>query len=48
MLKDEEEGMDPLPLDQSLYYLQQILNGLYHLHSNNIVHLDIKGGFFAF
>ena len=43
MLVDEEGGLEPLPLDQSLFYLQQILQGLYHLHSCSIVHLDIKG-----
>lgn len=43
MLLNDEGGSDPLPLDQSLYYMQQILQGVYHLHSCSIVHLDIKG-----
>lgn len=46
MLLNDEGGCDPLPLDQSLYYIQQILQGVYHLHSCNIVHLDIKGEVF--
>ena len=45
MLLNDEGESDPLPLDQSLYYMQQILQGVYHLHSCNIVHLDIKGCF---
>ena len=42
---DEEGGQDSLSLDQSLFYLQQILQGVYHLHSNDILHLDIKGAY---
>ena len=43
MLKDEE-GMElPLPQDQSLYYLQQILEGVNFLHQSGYLHLDIKG-----
>ena len=43
MLKDED-GMElPLMEDQSLYYLQQILDGVYFLHQSGFLHLDIKG-----
>ena len=30
--------------DQSIGWAQQIANGMQHLHSNNIVHCDLKGG----
>ena len=43
MLKDEEGFDAPLPDDQSLYYLQQILEGVNFLHQSGFVHLDIKG-----
>ena len=43
MLKDEEGFEAPLPDDQSLYYLQQILEGVNFLHQSGFVHLDIKG-----
>ena len=42
MLKDEEGFDAPLPDDQSLYYLQQILEGVSFLHQSGFVHLDIK------
>ena len=48
MLLSDDGEPDPLPLDQSLYYMQQILQGVHHLHSCNIVHLNINGLFCAF
>ena len=49
MLKDEA-GIEaaPLPEDQSLYYLQQILEGVNFLHQSGYLHLDIKGWFIVF
>ena len=43
MLKDEDKNPAPLPVDQSLYYLEQILQGVHFLHISNVLHLDIKG-----
>ena len=43
MLRDEEGLEAPLPQDQSLYYLQQILEGVNFLHQSGYLHLDIKG-----
>ena len=43
MLQSDEGELEPLPLDQSLFYLYQILQGVFHLHSLSILHLDIKG-----
>ena len=43
MLKDEYGEEAPLPQDQSLYYLQQILEGVNFLHQSGYLHLDIKG-----
>ena len=42
MLVDEEGVVAPLSQDQSLYYLQQILEGVNFLHQSGYVHLDIK------
>ncbi|CAI8019656.1 Probable serine/threonine-protein kinase DDB_G0284251, partial [Geodia barretti] len=42
MLQSDEGELEPLPLDQSLFYLYQILQGVFHLHSLSILHLDIK------
>ena len=43
MLRDEYGEEAPLPQDQSLYYLQQILEGVNFLHQSGYLHLDIKG-----
>ena len=43
LFKDEFGEEAPLPEDQSLYYLQQILRGVNFLHQNGFLHLDIKG-----
>ena len=43
MLRDEDGLEAPLPQDQSLYYLQQILEGVNFLHQSGYLHLDIKG-----
>ena len=43
MLIDEYGEEDPLPQDQSLYYLQQILEGVNFLHQSGYLHLDIRG-----
>ena len=43
MLKDEYGEESPLPQDQSLYYLQQILEGVNFLHQSGYLHLDIQG-----
>jgi serine/threonine protein kinase len=42
MLRDEYGEKAPLPQDQSLYYLQQILEGVNFLHQSGYLHLDIK------
>ena len=42
LLVDEDTEEAPLSLDQSLYYLQQILSAVHHLHSHNVLHLDLK------
>ena len=38
------DGSGPLPLgiEQSLYYLGQILQGVLYLHNKSVMHLDIK------
>ena len=43
MLRDEYGDEAPLPQDQSLYYLQQILEGVNFLHQSGYLHLGIKG-----
>ena len=43
MLLDEDKNPAPLPVDQSLYYLHQILQGVRFLHMSGVLHLDIKG-----
>ena len=43
MLTDEYGEEAPLPQDQSLYYLQQILKGVNFLHQSGYLHLNIKG-----
>ena len=43
MLVDEEGAAAPLPQDQSLYYLQQILEGVNFVHQSGYLHLDIQG-----
>ena len=48
MLRDEAGMEAPLPEDQSLYYLQQILEGVNFLHQSGYLHLDIKGWFAGF
>ena len=42
MLEDEEGGYTPLAVDQSLYYIQQILQAVHYLHSNSILHCNIE------
>ena len=42
MLKDEGGLELPLPQDQSLYYLQQILEGVNYVHQSGYLHLDIN------
>jgi serine/threonine protein kinase len=42
MLMDEVEEEAPLPQDQSLYYLQQILEGVNFVHQSGYIHLNIK------
>ena len=48
MLKDEYGEEAPLPQDQSLYYLQQILEGVNFLHQSGYLHLDIKGNLMSY
>jgi len=43
MLLNEDDMKEPLLLDQSLYYIEQVLQGVAFLHQNSILHLDIKG-----
>ena len=43
MLRDENSYEYPLIIDQSLYYLHQILNGVQFLHQKHVIHLDICG-----
>ena len=43
MLRDEYGEEVPLPQDQSLYYLQQLLEGVNFVHQSGYLHLDIKG-----
>ena len=43
MLVVEDDIKEALPLDQSLYYIEQILQGVHFLHQNSVLHLDIKG-----
>lgn len=38
----ETKEISGLPLDQSLYYLQQILYAVRYLHQKTILHLDLK------
>ena len=42
VLEDEGDGYFPLSVNQSLYYLQQILQAVHYLHSNSILYCDIK------
>ena len=42
LLIDESGGPLPLCIEQSLYYLGQILQGVFYLHNNSVMHLDIK------
>ena len=43
MLVDEDGASYPLSIDQSLYYLHQVLSGVQFLHQNNVIHLNICG-----
>ena len=43
MLFDPEtDECSGLPVDQCVYYLQQILFAVHYLHQHNTLHLDLK------
>ena len=43
MLFDPETNeCSGLPVDQCVYYLQQILFAVHYLHQHNTLHLDLK------
>ena len=43
LLQSDEGEPEQLYVDQSLFYLDQILQGVFHLHSLSILHLNIAG-----
>ena len=43
MLFVEDNSKEPLLVDQALYYLEQILQGVQFLHQNSVLHLNITG-----
>ncbi len=44
MVVDPETNQPfPLEKDQALFYFWQVLKGVHFLHTNGILHLDIKG-----
>ena len=43
MLFVEDSSKEPLPEDQALYYIEQILQGVQFLHQNSVLHLNITG-----
>ena len=45
MLRDEYGEEVPLPQNQSLYCLQQILDGVNYIHQSGYLHLDINSNF---
>ena len=43
LIDPETQVASGLPLDQSLFYLQQVLYGVHYLHeSQHVLHLDLK------